>query len=157
MKFMKLKFFAALLLVVVLPLATLAAAVDTSGQLEPDPRYTPDQVVKIQLEALQRNDIETTFKFASPANRAQTGPLERFTQMINGPLYRPMIGSRTIEYFTIEIDEHIAVQRVRLIAETGEEIVYIFYLSKQEASPFEDCWMTEAVYIESWKDGGVSI
>jgi hypothetical protein len=154
---MKLKFSAALLLVLLLPLATPAAAVDTSGQLEPDPRYTPDQVVKIQLEALQRNDIETTFEFASPANKVQTGPLERFTQMINGPLYRPMIDSRTIEYLTIDIDENLAVQRVRLFAETGEEIVYVFYLAKQEASPYEDCWMTEAVYIESWKEGGVSI
>lgn len=77
--------------------ASLTTVAEESGVMEPDPRYTPERVVRIQLEALQRNDIETTFGFASPANRAQTGPLERFVQMINGPLYRPMIESRAIE------------------------------------------------------------
>jgi len=44
--------------------ASLAIAAEESEGIEPDSRYTPEQVVRIQLEALQRNDIETTFKFA---------------------------------------------------------------------------------------------
>jgi hypothetical protein len=46
---------------------------------------------------------------------------------------------------------------VRLTAETGEIIVYVFHLSKQDVSPYENCWMTDAVYIESWEEAGVSI
>jgi hypothetical protein len=137
--------------------ASLAFAAEESDALSPDPRYTPDQVVRIQLEALQRNDIETTFEFASPANRAQTGPLERFVQMIEGSLYSPMIGSLAIEYLPIEMQDENARQRVRLTAETGEKIVYVFYLSKQVGSPYDDCWMTDAVLIESWEDSGVNI
>jgi hypothetical protein len=45
----------------------------------PNAQLTPDQVFKIQLEALRTNDendrgIEITFRFASPANKRSTGP-----------------------------------------------------------------------------------
>ena len=46
----------------------------------PEPELTPNDVVRIQLLAMQQNDdndfgIEVTFRFASPANKKQTGPL----------------------------------------------------------------------------------
>lgn len=57
----------------------------TRGSPDPSPDLSPDQVVRIQLDAMARNDepapdsgIATAFKFASPENQAQTGPLDRF-------------------------------------------------------------------------------
>ena len=147
-------------LIALIAYAIICAAIAAAGETEqpaPNPRYEPGEVVRIQLEALQRNDIEVTFGFASPANREQTGPLERFVQMINGPLYSPMIGSVSIEYYPAETRDSLARQRVRIVGQNGEEIVYVFYLSKQASPPYENCWMTDAVIIEEWKDGGVKI
>jgi hypothetical protein len=138
-------------------LAAATAAIGDEKEPSPDPRYTPQDVVRIQLEALQRGDIETTFRFASPANREQTGPIERFSQMINSPPYSPMIGSMSIEYAPLEEGKSGALQRVTLIGKGGEEIVYVFYLSKQTVSPYVNCWMTDAVFIESWKERGANI
>ena len=58
-----------------------------SEALAPRPELSPEEVIRIQLEALRHNDeqdrgIEVAFRFASPANRASTGPLPRFIRMI---------------------------------------------------------------------------
>lgn len=42
----------------------------------------PESVVEAQLQALRQGDFSTVFAFASPSNKAATGPLERFAQMI---------------------------------------------------------------------------
>ena len=56
---------------------------------DPSPDLSPEDVVRIQVEALQRNDepspdagIEAAFRFASPSNRRATGPLGRFSEMV---------------------------------------------------------------------------
>ena len=59
----------------------------------PDPRFTPRQVVDIQLRALEHareNDegFATCFAFASPDNKRSTGPVDRFKQMIGSPPIR---------------------------------------------------------------------
>ena len=91
------------------------------------------------------------------ANRAQTGPVERFAKMIEGPLYSPMLGSLTVYYYPIDVIDRRARQRVKLYGKNGEAVVYVFYLSKQTAAPYENCWMTDAVMIESWEEKGSSI
>ncbi len=59
-------------------LATPACATDLPPT-EPDPSLSPQDVVSIQIEALQNNDIpyedrgiEVTFNFASPVNKRMT-------------------------------------------------------------------------------------
>ena len=83
-------------------LVVLAAPVGATHlpQTEPDPSLSPQDVVSIQIEALQHNDtpyvdrgIEVTFNFASPTNKRVTGPLERFKAMVRnsrwtGGIYR---------------------------------------------------------------------
>jgi len=133
------------------------AAAEDDGEPSPDPRYTPDEIVRIQMEALQRSDIEVTFRFASPANKSQTGPLDRFAQMLESPAYKPMLGSLSIEYYRLEKNQNYARQRVRLIGRGGEEVVYVFYLSKQTDAPYENCWMTDAVRVESYSEKGSAI
>ena len=123
-----------------------------SEALIPSPALSPGDVVRIQLEALRRNDrhnrgIEVAFRFASPANRANTGPLERFVSMIrNGP-YALMLGFRAASYGPVESRGVRARQRVTL-ANAGRSVTYWFYLSRQTGAPYEDCWMTDAVYVE---------
>ena len=141
-----------------LPAITLALGA-ASGQtnplseaLVPDPTLSPTQVIRIQLEALRHNDerdrgIAVAFRFASPANRANTGPLSRFVAMIeNGP-YALMLSFRDATYGPVETVANQARQRVTLTGARAS-MTYWFYLSRQSEAPYEDCWMTDAVYIE---------
>ena len=123
-----------------------------SDALVPDPAFTPGEVVRIQLEALRHNDgqdrgIAVAFRFASPANRANTGPFSRFAAMIkNGP-YALMLEFGEARYGPVEIVARRARQRVTLTGASGR-MTYWFYLSRQVTPPYMDCWMTDAVYIE---------
>lgn len=121
-------------------------------QPSPSPAYSPGQVIQIQLEAMQHNDdpspdagIAVAFKFASPENQAQTGPLERFVQMVKTPAYAPMINHKSAEYGPIKSDNQQAQELVKITGADGEEAIYVFILHKQTQGQFKDCWMTDGV------------
>lgn len=142
-------------LVVLLLLASCSTSPSRElSQLEerhPDPALSPRDVVAIQLEAFRNNDdadsgIEVAFRFASPDNRAVTGPASRFATMMRGEAYRIMLDYDSVVYGVMVQDEDVAVQRVAL-ARNGEVWIYDFHLRRQVTAPYEDCWMTEAVRI----------
>lgn len=130
----------------------LFAAGPTSGQgPDPSPDLSPEEVVRIQVEALQRNDeptpdagIEAAFRFASPSNRQATGPLARFSRMIRGG-YSDMLGFVRAEYGAIRVDGRQAVQPVTLVQADGRRVTYVFGLSRQQGGPYDGCWMTDGV------------
>ena len=143
-----------LLLAASLPLALILLR---AGGADPDPSpdLTPEEVVRLQLEALQTNDdpyddagIATVFRFASPGNRAATGPLDRFTRMVHGPTYRDMLGFETALYGAMRIESDRAVQSVTLVHAGGRRVSYVFGLSRQTGGPCDGCWMTDAVVRE---------
>ena len=121
-------------------------------RIEPNPDLSPGEVIKIQVEALQNNDsqdkgIEITFRFASPANKRVTGPLNRFRRLVKNPPYSPMLNHKIAEYGPLEISGNKATQRVTIIEANGSATVYLFSLSKQSTSPCKGCWMTDSVTI----------
>ena len=127
---------------------------------EPDPSLTPEQVIAIQLHALQNNrqlgndrGIEITFHFASPANRAMTGPLLQFINMVKNPLYRTMLDFESYETAPIEHAGERVQQRVTLIDEQGRRAIFMWVLSKQKQEPYVNCWMTDAVIRVDPEDG----
>lgn len=120
--------------------------------LQPDKRYAPADVVKIQMEALQHNDmpkpdagIATVFAFASPGNREYTGPLAHFIQIVRAPAYLPMLNCKSITYDTIVMSEKgdAAKQRVHIVAADGTHIAYLFLLSLQTEGQYAGCWMND--------------
>lgn len=120
-----------------------------SPDLVPKPGLTPDQVVQIQLNALRHNDarnrgIEVAFRFASPDNRLNTGPLPRFIDMIRQGPYRLMLAYENVAYHPLEVVEDQARQRVTLVG-AGLVVDYEFYLSRQSEGGCTGCWMTDAV------------
>lgn len=136
-------------LVAVLLLATAPAA---DLFLEPDAKYSPDEVVEIQLAALAENDtpaaddgIRATFKFASPANRRITGPVERFVRMVKNPLYLPLLNHATSEVRKLETTAAVAQRHVLVTDAEGNRATFLWVLSKQPDGPYKDCWMTDAV------------
>ena len=123
-----------------------------SEALVPDPALSPSEVVRIQIEALRHNDgqnrgIAVAFRFASPANRANTGPLARFIPMIKHGPYALMLDFRDATYGPVETVADRARQRVTLTG-TRETMTYWFYLSRQSEPPYVGCWMTDSVIIE---------
>lgn len=118
----------------------------------PTPRLSPQQVVQIQLQALRHSasadqGIEVCYRFASPANKADTGPLPRFTEMIEDGIYSLMLNYRQAAYETMEVLGAAARQRVTLYGD-GQAIIFTFYLSRQDDASCPNCWMTEAVTAE---------
>ena len=120
--------------------------------IEPDPSLSPEDVVSIQIEALQQNDtpyadrgIEVTYNFASPANKRMTGPLERFKVMVRSPIYGPMIDHRSAEYVNVRVEGDFAEVDVILQSKNGQYLGYRFMLSRQHDNQYEGSWMTDAV------------
>mmetsp|Transcript_29594 Transcript_29594/g.45185 ORF Transcript_29594/g.45185 Transcript_29594/m.45185 type:complete len:217 (-) Transcript_29594:212-862(-) len=58
----------------------------------PNRSHTPLDIVNFQLSALQDDDIYTVFKYASPANKAATGPWQRFGTMVHQEPYSILVG-----------------------------------------------------------------
>ena len=118
----------------------------------PDPSLTPEQVARIQVEALGRNDepypdkgIEITWNFASLGNKKVTGPLQHFKRMVHDPVYEPMVNHRGAQYENVRIEGDKAKLDVILLSKEGRFVGYQFTLSRQEGGPCDGCWMTDAV------------
>lgn len=131
---------------------TAAASDETAPNLQPDPRLSPEEVVRIQVEALQNNDeadtgIEITFRFASPSNKQATGPLFRFAQLVKNPVYRPMLNHKLAEYGPLKQSGDTATQRVTIVEQDGSATVYLFSLSRQSEPPCQGCWLTDSVTV----------
>ena len=139
-----------------LSMPSLAALNDSpEGAVLPRPSVDlePQDVVKIVINALSNNDepyanagIETTFSFASPANRVNTGPLDKFVRMVKGPPYGIMVDHARSDFSEVFLKGNQAYQMVHLTAPDGRAVVFAFRLSKQLDGEFENMWMTDAVW-----------
>jgi hypothetical protein len=125
------------------------------GLPTPDPDYGPAEVIATQVEAFADNDdpvenagIKTAYNFASPANRRATGPLGRFTKMVQGPRYAPMIDHEEAVSGPLERDGDQAEQRLTLTGPDGRTVTYLFGVSKQSSGQFEGYWLTDKVMVE---------
>ena len=126
-----------------------------SDRPTPDPEYSPAEVVDLQLSALADDPVEnagikTAYNFASPNNRRQTGPLERFVRMVNGPQYAPMIDHTEAVAGPLEREGDQAHQRVTLTGPSGRTVTYLFGLSRYDGAneSLQDCWLTDRVLID---------
>jgi len=135
------RFRVGLLLAVLLNLSSTAWAETTSANAHPNIDLSPEQVVRIVIDALRDNNTETgdkgiatVWRFAAPSNKRFTGPFERFARMID-----------------------VAMQPVWLVTAGGDEIGYVFQLRRQSDGSYEGMWMTESVYPLAPKTEGTTI
>ena len=131
-------------------IGTTSTTVDLPG---PSLEYGPGDVVRIVIRALATNDqpfddagITTTFGFASPANKVNTGPLSKFKLMVRNPTYGVMIDHLSHEFSEVVQTGRTAYQMVRIRAKDGAEVIFAFRLSQQVEGEFEGMWMTDAVW-----------
>lgn len=123
-----------------------------SEEMVPLPTFSPQEVVNMQLKALQENDqpyknhgIEVAFRFASPSNKESTGPLNKFIGLVSNETYQSLLNFRQYGLDDIEIKGDKALQKVTLIDAEDQPAVYYFQLSRQQEAPYTDCWMTDGV------------
>ena len=99
---------------------------------------------------MQHNDdsnhgIEVTFRFASPQNKLQTGPLSRFIMLVRNISYRSLLNHHEANFLNLKVDGNKAVQDVIITTAKGYRKGFRFLLSLQKGNQFKDCWMTDAV------------
>jgi len=143
-----------LLLVALMPVRGSAAPPANAAELpRPSAELQPGDVVRIVIDALANNDapfpdagIETTFNFASPANRVNTGPLERFTRLVKGPVFGKMVNHRDSTLSPVVIEGDKALGLVQIVAANNETLYFAFRLGLQQEGDYAGMWLTEAVW-----------
>jgi len=117
----------------------------------PIPSLAPEEVIEIQLAALKYNDVPTKdhgisicFRFASPANKAATGPLPRFIRMIHNPLYECMINFQKSRFVPANVQ---GTTWQITITKDGQNYTFLWGMSRQLRGPFKNCWMTDTVQL----------
>lgn len=128
----------------------------------PDPALSPEEVVSIQLGALQNNDdpapdagIAQTFALAHPSNKAVTGPLERFGRMIRMPAYAPLIGHAAHSIERLAEDQDRVGLRVTIELQNGDTLQYLWEVRRVLEGPDRGAWLT--TFVSSPVPGGKAI
>jgi len=101
-----------------------------------------------------RAAIHQVFAHASPANRAVTGPPEKFEQMIMHPQYNALVISKHCMVGQAVERGKIAAVLVSTVDGQGRMSVYRFFLSIQ-SDTYPGCWMTDGVFrlFGNWRPG----
>lgn len=124
------------------------------------PELKPSDVVQRQLDALKARDVYTVFKYASPNNKANTGPWQRFGKMLEAPPYDVLLGhekSLILMEMNEEIDrtqQYTCLVRIwpshEYVGKTPGTQDFVWLLGKVKQEPFVDCWMTDGVILSSY-------
>lgn len=111
---------------------------------------SPAEVVDAQMRGLtacrlDRAAIADVFAHASPANKAVTGPLERFEKMVWRPPFDRLVGAAGWTVGEAVVREGVAAVLVVAISEQGVATPFRFFLS-QQSGEHEGRWMTDGVF-----------
>ena len=127
--------------------STLAEIIKPSADIE------PNEVVKIQLSALMKNDfpnkdsgIVQTWEFAHPNNKKFTGPLERFKNLLNSDAYSMMLNHIDHKIIEVKTTDSKAAYEVTILGEGKNYYKFRWIVEKYDIEgPLKDCWLTTAV------------
>ena len=132
---------------------SIVTATDAPELPKPNSELQPGEIVEIVINALAKNDqpfpnagIQTTFNFASPANRAFTGPLDRFTTLVKGPVYGQMVNHLDSTLSQVIVEDGKALCLVQIVDSENETSYYAFRLELQQEGDYAGMWLTEAVW-----------
>ena len=125
----------------------------TAEILKPSSNIKPSEVVKIQLNGLQKNDldfkdsgIEQTWNFAHPNNKKVTGPLPNFKRMIKGDAYQMMVDH--ISHTITELGSSDNWAQFEVIILDKDKIYHKFNWQVEKYTLdglLKDCWLTTMV------------
>lgn len=123
---------------------------DLTRVVLPSADLAPEEVVRLQLAGLSDEQADGVgilqcYCFASPANRAVTGPLDRFGAMVRQGEYHCMASPQALLVGRPQGDDRVARVLVTVIDQETRVRAFTFVLGRQQDAAFKDCWMTEAV------------
>ena len=121
--------------------------------IKPRSDIKPSEVIKIQLNGLQKNDdnykdsgIEQTWNFAHPNNKKNTGPLLNFKMMIKGRSYQMLLNH--VSHTITEIGSGDKWAQFEVVILDKEKIYHKFNWQVEkytDEGPLKDCWLTTMV------------
>ena len=125
----------------------------TAEILKPSSNIKPSEVVKIQLNGLQKNDldfkdsgIEQTWNFAHPNNKKVTGPLPNFKRMIKGDSYQMMLDHLSHTITELGSSDNWAQFEVILLDKNKIYHKFNWQVEKYTLDGMlKDCWLTTMV------------
>ena len=104
----------------------------------PNTELKANEIVRLQLLAMQQNEvsnrgIEITFRFASPQNKVQTGPLSHFIKLVRSPAYSPLLNHLDATFLNLKVEGNVAIQEVIITTSIGtRKGSAFFYLFSKE-------------------------
>ena len=121
--------------------------------IKPNSNLKPFDVLMIQLNSLKNNNnpykdagIEQTWEFAHPSNKAATGPLERFKQMIYSDNYKILISHENNETIILKETSSKFIYKVYVLSKDKKKYYYIWQIEKVKLEgKLKNCWMTTRV------------
>ena len=113
------------------------------------PSATAQQVVQQQLDALQHDDMDQVYLFASPGNKECTGDVARFGQMVRSGPYKYMV-KHSKSLILMEATMGLSQQfLVRIVPgdyeESGRILEYWWSLSRCTGGEYNGSYMVDAV------------
>ena len=127
--------------------------ISNADLVKPNANLKPFDVLMIQLNSLKNNNIpykdagiDQTWEFAHPNNKAMTGPLEKFKQMIYNKNYEILISHQGTEVIILKETEEISVYKVTVLTKNKKKYYYIWQVEKVlSEGNLKNCWMTTNV------------
>jgi hypothetical protein len=108
----------------------------------------PADAVRTIAAALRHNDspipnsgVFTAFRFASPANHANTGSYGNFLRLVKTADFTPMLHDNFEELSPVSVDGDHAAQTVRVQLKDGSSASYRFDVARQSSGG----WMVDGV------------
>ena len=132
---------------------SILLSTSTAEILKPSSNIKPSEVVKIQLNGLQKNDldfidsgIEQTWNFAHPNNKKVTGPLPNFKRMIKGDAYQMMLNH--LSHTITQLGSSDIWAQFEVVILDKNKIYHKFNWQVEKYSidgDLKDCWLTTMV------------
>ena len=127
--------------------------ISNADLIKPNSNLKPFEVLMIQLNSLKNNDdpykdagIEQTWEFAHPINKASTGPLQKFKQMIYSNNYKILISHENNKVIVLKERPNKLIYKVYVLSQDKKKYYYIWQIEKVERKgKFKNCWMTTGV------------
>ena len=121
--------------------------------IKPNVNIEPNEVVKIQLSALMKNDLPIkdngiiqTWEFAHPNNQRVTGPIERFKNMLKTESYSMLLNHTNHEVLEVYKSSKVATFEVTVLDKEKKYYKFKWQVEKYASEgSLKDCWLTTAV------------
>ena len=153
-KYIKYLVFGLIYLVIIFIFAGMFILTTAKADLiKPNSEIGPNQVVKIQLNGLMKNDepnlnngIKQTWEFAHPSNKKYTGPLSKFITLLKGQNYKMLINHLDNEIIEIFKTSNKYGFEVTILSNDKNYYKLQWVVEKYyEEGPLKDCWLTISV------------